>query len=269
MLPLELFALRSFTGVQLAAFAISSSAYALFLYISLYLQNYLGYSPLQARIRDLPISIVSFFAAPLAATALSRVPARLLLAGGLATTGVGLAVQSGVSADSEWTTLLGGFVLVGAGAGFLGPVIADVSLSVVPKERSGMAAGINDTFRQVGIAVGVAVWGAIFIGRGAAKAGQVAAGTPLADGDHPRRLVETGSSGSLGQAARTVPAPMRAVVIRAGHEGFLAGLNDVLTLGALVSLGGAVLALWLVREHEIEREPTTAYGQPHAATADQ
>src|SRR3954469_23678628 len=63
-LPLELFRLPSFSGVQLAAFPVSSSAYALFLYISLYLQNYLGYSPLQAGLRYLPISIVSFLAAP-------------------------------------------------------------------------------------------------------------------------------------------------------------------------------------------------------------
>ena len=68
-----------------------------------------------------------------------------------------------------------------------------------------MAAGINDTFRQVGVAVGVAVWGAIFIARGADKVSDLTAGTPAATGDHPRQLVEAASSGSLDQAVAAVP----------------------------------------------------------------
>ena len=80
--------------------------------------------------------------------------------------------MGGLDVGSEWTALLGGFLVVGAGVGLINPVIADVAVSVVPKEQSGMAAGINDTFRQVGVAVGIAVWGAIFVGEGASKAGR-------------------------------------------------------------------------------------------------
>ncbi len=258
MLPLGLFARPSFTGVQLAAFAVSASAFALFLYLTLYLQNYLGYSPLQAGLRYLPVTVVSFFAAPISGMLLSRVPARFLMSASLAVAGAGLLLMSGVQASDGWTTLLGGFLLLGAGVGFLNPVIADVALSVVPKERSGMAAGINDTFRQVGVAVGVAVWGAIFIGRGADKFHDVTAGTPLASGDHPRQLVEAASSGNLHQAVASVPPGGRGAAAHAAREGFLAGFNDVLTLGGLLCLGGAVLALWLVREREIEREPVDA-----------
>ena len=68
-----------------------------------------------------------------------------------------------------------------------------------------MAAGINDTFRQVGIAVGIAVWGAIFLGRGADKVSELLAGTPAATGDRPRQLVEAASSGNLDQALAAVP----------------------------------------------------------------
>jgi EmrB/QacA subfamily drug resistance transporter len=255
MLPLGLFKRPSFTGVQLAAFAVSASAFALFLYLTLYLQNYLGYSPLQAGLRYLPVTVVSFVAAPISGMLLSRVPARFLMSASLAVAGAGLMLMSGVDSSDGWTTLLGGFLLLGAGVGFLNPVIADVALSVVPKERSGMAAGINDTFRQVGVAVGVAVWGAIFIGRGADKVRDLTAGTPLASGDHPRQLVEAASSGSLHQAVASVPPGSRAAATHAAREGFLAGFNDVLTLGGLLCLTGAVLALWLVREGEIEREP--------------
>src|SRR6266540_2217078 len=202
MLPLGLFKRPSFTGVQLAAFAVSGSAFALFLYITLYLQNYLGYSPLSA---------------------------------GLGLAGIGLLLMSGITAGDEWTTLLGGFLVLGGGVGLLNPVIADVALSVVPKERSGMAAGINDTFRQVGVSVGVAVWGAIFIGTGADKVRDLANGTSTAAGDHPRQLMEAMSSGGLHQVTATVPPGARQTAVSAAGEGFLSGFNEVLTLGALVA----------------------------------
>src|SRR5438067_11149 len=202
MLPLALFKRPAFTGVQLAAFAISASAFALFLYITLYLQNYLGYSPLEAGLRYLPLTVVSFFLAPIAGTLLSRVPARVMMSAALGVAGIGLLLMSGIKAADEWTTLLGGFLVLGAGVGFLNPVIADVALSVVPKERSGMAAGINDTFRQVGVAVGIAVWGAVFLGAGASRTQEVAGSV---GGAQARGLVEAASTGSLHQALAGVP----------------------------------------------------------------
>ncbi|MQA73425.1 MAG: DHA2 family efflux MFS transporter permease subunit [Solirubrobacterales bacterium] len=266
MLPLGLFRRPAFTGVQLAAFAVSGSMFALFLYLTLYLQSYLGYSPLEAGLRYLPITLASFIAAPIAGALLSRVAARVMLSGGLGLAGIGLLLMSGIEAGSEWTTLLGGFLVAGVGVGLLNPVIGDVALSVVPKERSGMAAGINDTFRQVGVAVGIAVWGAVFVGRGADKIAELLAGTPAAAGDRPRELIEAASSGNLDQALAAVPPPARDAVSNAAGAGFLTGLNEVLTLGALLCFAGAILALWLVREGEIEREPVEAAHEPEAAT---
>jgi hypothetical protein len=128
-------------------------------------------------------------------------------------------------------------------------------VSVVPKEQSGMAAGISNTFRQVGIAVGIAVWGAILVGRGTDQVGELLAGTPAARGARPRELIEAVSSGNLDQALATLPADARQRVANAAGEGFLAGLNDALTLAALLSFAGAVLALWLVRARESKRQP--------------
>jgi EmrB/QacA subfamily drug resistance transporter len=271
MLPLGLFKRPSFTGVQLAAFAVSGSLFALFLYLTLYLQSYLGYSPLEAGVRYLPITLASFIAAPIAGALLSRVPARVLMSIGLAGGGLGLLLMSGIEAGDEWTTLLGGFLVAGVGVGLLNPVIADVAVSVVPKEQSGMAAGINDTFRQVGVAVGIAALGAIFVGNGADRVAELTAGTPAANGERPHQLIEAASSGNLDQALAAVPPDSQQVVASAAGEGLLAGLNDVLTLGALLSFAGAVLALWLVREREIDREPvepeTEAEAVPEAAAA--
>ncbi len=252
MLPLGLFRRRAFTGVQLAAFAVSGSMFALFLYLTLYLQSFLGFSPIEAGVRYLPITLGAFFVAPLAGMALARVQARYLMSAGLALTGLGLLLMGNLHMSSEWTALLLGFVVSGIGVGLINPVVADVALSVVPKEQSGMAAGINDTFRQVGIAVGIATWGAIFLGAGASKAQQVAGGA--VSGSEARHLVEATSSGALPQALSAVPRQARSLVGNAAEQGFLHGLNEILLLGAILSFAGAALALWLVRESEIERE---------------
>src|SRR3954468_6272500 len=264
MLPLHLFRRPAFTGVQVAAFAVSGSMFAVFLYLTLYLQNYLGLTPFEAGLRYLPITVASFFAAPIAGMLLSRVHARVLMSAGLALAGVGLLLMSGVGAGDEWTTLLGGFLVAGVGVGLLNPVIGDVALSVVPKEQSGMAAGINDPFRQVGVSVGIAVWGAIFVSQGADKVSQLTAGTPASTGERPRQLVEAASSGSLDQALAGVPAGARPGVADAAREGFLAGFNDVLTIAALVAFAGAALSLWLVRERDTEREPVELGAVPGA-----
>jgi EmrB/QacA subfamily drug resistance transporter len=267
MLPLELFRRRAFTGVQLAAAAVSASLFALFLYLTLYLQNYLGYSPLQAGLRYLPITLVPFLVAPLAVSLMGRVQARVLMAGSLAAIGGGLLLMSGLTPSDGWTALLPGFIVAGIGVGLLNPVIADVAVSVVAKERSGMAAGINDTFRQVSIAVGVAAWGAIFLAQGADKISTVAAGTPAATGDHPRQLIEAASGGQLQAALQSVPHGARAVVANATRDGFLSGLNTILVIGAALAFAGALLALWLVREHEIEREQPELIGAVAVAEA--
>jgi EmrB/QacA subfamily drug resistance transporter len=264
MLPLGLFRRPSFTGVQLAAFAVSGSLLAMFLYLTLYLQNYLGFSPLAAGLRYLPITLLAFLVGPIAGALLSRVPARLLLSVGLAMTGVGLLLMSGIQAGSEWTSLLGGFLVAGAGVGLLNPVIANLAVSVVPNQHSGMAAGINDTFRQVGIAVGIAAWGAILVGRGADKVAELTAGTPAASGARPREFLEAASSGNLDHALTTVAPQARQLVTNAAGEGFLTGLNAVLTLAALLSFAGAVLVLWLVREHEIQRQPMAPEREPQS-----
>ena len=129
-----------------------------------------------------------------------------------------------------------------------------------------MAAGINDTFRQVGIAMGIAVWGAIFVGRGADKVAELTAGTPAGAGDRPRELVEAASSGGLDHVLASVRPGARPALADAASAGFLAGFNDVLTLGGIVCLAGAGFALWLVRESDIDRAPEAA-GLPDPAGA--
>jgi len=162
MFDVRLFRVPSFTGAQIVAFSISSAMFSQFLYLTLYLQNILGYSPLQAGLRFLPLSMISFFAAPLSGRLSARIPIRYLLGTGMLLVTISLYLMYGVKVSSGWTTLLAGFLIGGIGIGMVNPPLASTAVGVVPPQRAGMAAGVNNTFRQVGIATGIAGLGAIF-----------------------------------------------------------------------------------------------------------
>ena len=165
MVDLTLFRRPAFVGAQTTAFAISSSMFAMFLYLTLYLQNILGLSPLKTGLVFLPLSVVSFVAAPIAGRLSTRVPIRLLLAVGLALNAIAMWSMSRVTSSSGWTVLLPGFLIGGVGIGLVNAPLASTAVSTVRQERAGMASGINNTFRQLGIATGIAALGAIFASR--------------------------------------------------------------------------------------------------------
>ena len=108
MLDLQLFRIPAFTGAQITAFALHASMFAMFLYIVIYVQSILGYSPLEAGLRFLPISVLSFVVAPVAGKLVERLPVRAFLGGGLALVGIGLLLMGGIDPDDDWTTLLPG-----------------------------------------------------------------------------------------------------------------------------------------------------------------
>jgi predicted MFS family arabinose efflux permease len=162
MFDLSLFRKPTFVGAQVLAFTISSAMFSQFLFLALYLQDVLHYSPLQAGLRFLPLSLVSFVTAPIAGQLSSRVPLRILFGVGMALVGGALLLMHGITRSSHWTTLLAGFVVGGVGVGLVNAPLAVAAVGVVEPRRAGMASGINNTFRQVGIATGIAGLGAIF-----------------------------------------------------------------------------------------------------------
>jgi EmrB/QacA subfamily drug resistance transporter len=162
MFELGLFRNPSFVGASLTAFVLSASIFAMFLYLTLYIQNQLHYSALEAGLRFLPTTLLSFFVAPVAGKLAERLGVRWFVGVGLLLVAGGLFTMSGLETSDDWTALLPGFVLTGIGVGMVNPALATVAVGVVAPQRAGMASGINSTFRQVGIATGVAAWGAIF-----------------------------------------------------------------------------------------------------------
>jgi EmrB/QacA subfamily drug resistance transporter len=161
MLPLGLFRIPAFAGAQITAFAISASFFAVYLYATLYLQNVLGLSAIEAGLAYLPGTVIMFFVAGASAQLVERVGPRILIAGGLAMIATGMGLMTFITATSNWTVILPGFLLASVGTGLFNPAMSGIALSSAPIEMSGLAAGVNDTARQGGIAVGVAALGAL------------------------------------------------------------------------------------------------------------
>jgi EmrB/QacA subfamily drug resistance transporter len=256
MFDLSLFRKPTFVGASIAAFALSASMFSMFLYLTLYIQSVLGYSALQAGLRFLPVTLLSFAVAPVAGKLSERLPVRGFLGGGLSLVALGLLLMHGLEPGSSWTALLPGFLLAGAGIGMVNPPLASTAIGVVQPARSGMASGINTTFRQVGIATGIAALGAVFQHQVASVLAERLAGTPGAG--RANQLAEAvAGSGSQGVASQA-PAGARAALEAAARAAFVSGLNEILMIGAGVALVGAVLSLILVRRRDFVGSPEAA-----------
>ena len=257
MLDLTLFRKPAFCGVSVVAFALSASMFSMFLYITLYLQGILGYTPFEAGVRFLPLTITSFVAAALAGRLAHSVAPRLLFGVGLGAVGIGLYLMHGVTLGSTWTTLLAGFIVAGCGVGLTNPTIAQVAVGVVEPARSGMAAGINNTFRQVGIATGIAGLGAIFQARVESKASSLltASGMPQGKAD----AVAQGIATQQGGGGRGSGA-----IAHVAQSAFISAFNEILLVATIIALAGAVLGALLVRSSDFAHG-TEAVAEPAAA----
>jgi predicted MFS family arabinose efflux permease len=254
MFDLRLFRVPAFTGASLASFAVAASVFSMLLYIVLYLQNVLGYSPLQAGLRLLPITAMAFVFSPLGARLSERVPLRALVGTGLALAGAGLLVAGGLSADSAWTALLPGLLLAGAGVGLVNPTVAEAAIGVVPPARAATGAAINNTFRQVGVAVGVAGLGAIFQGRVQSALGTLLAGGPPALQGRAAELAPVVSSGNTKAVVGAAPPEAQAFLAHASTEAFLSGINLIFVIAGVTAIVGAVLSLALIRARDLNVE---------------
>ena len=245
MLDISLFGQRAFTGVSIATFCIAAGMFALFPYLSIYLQDILGYSPLGAGLRFLPMTTFIFFVPLVVRRFGAGVPMRSLIGIGLGCVAIGLGLMWVLlSPTSHWTALLPGLMVCGIGVGIANPALAAAALRVVDPERTGMASGINNTFRIGGVAFGIAALGAVLESRIAASL----AGTLGSSG---RGLANTVSS------AGTRPLLHQPAVADAARSAFVNGLADLLLIGVIVLVAGAICGFTLLREPRPAAEAVT------------
>jgi EmrB/QacA subfamily drug resistance transporter len=240
MFDIRLFRVPTFTGAQITAFTISSGMFAQFLFLPLYLESVLGYSAVRTGLIFLPLSLTSFVVAPIAGRLSARFPVRLFLGGGLAVVGVALVLLHGLTLSSTASALMPGFIVGGIGIGLVNAPLAATAVSVVEPRRAGMASGINNTFRQVGIATGIAALGAIFQSR-------IASSLP-----GPSRFTHAWAQ-SIASGSMSPPGPRKPVApdfILTPHQAFIDGLNSILFVAAFVLFAGAIVVFFLIRERD-------------------
>ena len=252
MFDLSLFRLPTFTGGSVAAFGLSASIFAMLLYIVLYLQDILGYSPLGTGVRVMFLSGAILVSATVAGLT-SKVPIRLLIGPGLILVGVGLLLMRGLNAQSGWTHLIPGMIVGGLGIGLVNPPLASTAVGVVPPAQAGMASGINSTFRQVGIATGIALLGTLFSNKVASEVRAAIAAIPGLSHQGPR-IATAVQSGEIGNVIAKLPAPLRPKVGEITRAAFTTGLNHILLVAAIIALASGVVALAAIRTRDFAQQ---------------
>ncbi|MET0974080.1 MAG: DHA2 family efflux MFS transporter permease subunit [Leifsonia sp.] len=167
LLPLRLFRDRSFTVANIVGFAFSFGMFGSIFILIQFLQIVQGHSPLQAAVLTMPWTLAPMVIAPLAGLISPRVGTRALIVAGLALETIAL-VWLGVtlSADVQYSTLIAPFLVAGVGMGLVFAPSATAVLASMPESDTAKASGTNSTLREVGIALGVAVLTAVFVGAG-------------------------------------------------------------------------------------------------------
>jgi EmrB/QacA subfamily drug resistance transporter len=161
MLDLSLFRNPTFSGANVVALLVLFIVFGIFFFMSIFTQGVLHYSAVETGASFLPMTVVLVAVTPFAAKASVRFGCRWLMTSGMALLGVALLLLSGLDAHSAFWDMVPGYVLGGVGVGLTMTPMTIAVLGSVPVEKSGVASGVLNSFRQVGGALGVAVLGAI------------------------------------------------------------------------------------------------------------
>jgi len=253
MFDLKLFRLPTFSGGAVAAFGLSASIFAMLLYLVLYLQDILGYSALGTGVRLMVISAGILATSTVAGRLTSKVQIRLLIGPGLIMVGVGLLLMRGLNAGSSWTHLIPGMIVGGLGVGLVNPPLASTAVGVVAPQRAGMASGINSTFRQVGIATGIALLGSLFSNKVKDEVLAKVAAVPGLSHQGPR-IATAVQSGEIGNVIRKLPGHAGETVGLITRAAFTTGLNSILLVAAIIALVSAVVSLVAIRSKDFAQQ---------------
>lgn len=148
---------RRFSATAAVAFLQSVALYPPLLFFSADLQGVHGFGALGAGVRMLPVTLVLLVVAALGGRIVASWGARPPLVAGLVIAAAGLLACTGAEPGDAWTQAAPGFALIGAGVGLVSPALASSMMQALPDHQAGVASGVGNTFRQVGIAVGVAL----------------------------------------------------------------------------------------------------------------
>jgi EmrB/QacA subfamily drug resistance transporter len=161
MLDLSLFRIGAFAGANVVAMLVSLAMFGVFFFVSLYIQNILGFTPTKAGAAFLPMTLLIIVVAPLAGRFADRIGSRWLMGGGMTLVSVSLLLYQRVGLHSDFWTLLPAMILGGIGMAMTMSPMTAAAMGAVPVEKAGVGSGVLNSFRQVGGSLGIALMGAI------------------------------------------------------------------------------------------------------------
>jgi hypothetical protein len=265
MLDLSFFKNPRFSA---ASGAIAVTFFAMFgsiFILTQYLQFVLGYTPLETGVRLLAFAVPMMVLSPLSPRIVERVGAKVVVTGGLTVMATGLFLSLGLDQSSSYGAISWRMVLMASGMALTMAPATDSIMGSLPLAKAGVGSAVNDTTRQIGGAVGVAVVGSVFSSIYGSQIADAAAGRPI-----PPGILE-GIKDSLGfalGAAARLGGSAGAELASAARSAFIDGFHAGLVVGGCVAVLGAVaVALWLpprAREQDIERQNTEHEAQASA-----
>ncbi len=245
MLDIAVFSNARFSA---ASASITAAFFALFGFIftvTQYLQFVKGYNTLETGVRTLPFAVATGLAAPLAVKTVRKVGTKYVVAAGLATMAVGFVVTATFAATTSYTTIAASMVLLGGGLGLIMAPATESIMGSLPTEKAGVGSAVNDTTRQLGGTLGVAVIGSLFASAYGDKLTSGLRGL-LPDGALTAARSSIGAAYAVADAA---PPDARPLIRRAASDAFLTGFSRGAIVTAGVAVVGSVIALAFLPAH--------------------
>lgn len=253
MLPLHLFADRRFSIASLSITLVYFALMGGLFFLTQYLQFVLGYSPLDAGVRIVPLTLGLAMGAPLGAALVKRLQTRYVVAAGLAIAAGGLAILTTCTPTSGYGPVALTLVVLGFGMGLAAAPAGDLMMGAVPEERFGVGSAVNDTTQEVGGALGVAVLGSVLAASYSAKMGPAVGFLPA-----PLAAVARNSIGGALGVARHLPGASGQPLVTAAKLAFVQAMSAGVLVGVGIGLAGAIIALLLLPPRVAEPASTPA-----------
>lgn len=249
MIDLGLFGNPTFVAVSLVTMIGNAGALPSIFFETSYLENVLHTDAWGAELRFLPLTGAMFIAGAIGGSLIGKVPFRVLLGGSTLLMGIGLLFLNLAGADSSWTAFIPGMVISGFGMGAFNPARAALAIGVVEPARSDVASGINETFQQTGIAIGIAGVGAFFQHRVVDVLTASSIGSQLGH-DAATRAAGSISAGGI-DAVAAHAGELQSEVFAAARDAYLVAFHNAMTVCAGLGILAGVIGLALVRARDL------------------
>lgn len=249
MLNVEFFENPRFTAANISIVLVFFALFGSLFFLTQYLQFVLGYSALQAGIRVAPLALVLMVGAPIAGRLTARFGNKVLVSTGMATVAVGLWFMGTLTVTSGYGHVLIALLILGLGMGTAMVPATESIMGSLPLAKAGVGSAMNDTTRQIGGALGVAILGSIFSSAYATHIAGSLAGLPAATA-----AAATNSVGAALAIGAKIGGAQGAAIVAAARSSFIHAMDRGLGVGAAIALLGAIVAFVWLPHRAVDRD---------------